>query len=198
MNIISCNNISKSYQSGFLERDRSLALRKVSFHIKERELFGFVGPNGAGKSTILKILMGFIRPDTGTTHIHETLASNPESRHLLGYLPERPSLYPHLSPREHLLFGAKLHGMTKDDASNHINDVLKVVDLLDSADTPIKKFSKGMAQRAALAYALLPTPKILILDEPMSGLDPIGRQIVIDIILEAHSRGCTILFCLIS
>ena len=196
MNTISCNAVSKSYGTGFLQQKTVAALTKVSFDIEEHELFGFVGPNGAGKSTLLKILMGFIRHDAGTVQIRDCQGGGgTESRRLLGYLPERPCLYPHLTPRDHLLFGAKLQRLNKNTITDQIEKVLQTVDLLQFADTPIRKFSKGMTQRAALAYALLPTPEILVLDEPMSGLDPIGRQTVIDILLEAHKGGCTILFC---
>ena len=142
--------------------------------------------------------MGFIRADKGEAHIEGNSAGSVASRQHVGYLPENPSLYPNLTITEHLKFACRLEQNTESNIppkSDRIRSLIQKVALSDAANIPIKKFSKGMTQRAALAYALISTPQILILDEPMSGLDPLGRQLVIDIIKECNQLGITILFC---
>ncbi|MDH3391662.1 MAG: ABC transporter ATP-binding protein [Desulfobulbaceae bacterium] len=187
--------MNKSYQKDFLHRTKKKAVDALSFQVDKGEVFGIVGPNGAGKSTLLKILMGFISSDSGQAFVAGLPAGSVKGRQHLGYLPENPSLYSHLSIRDHLLFGCRVEGLRRSDAEKKINRVLHTVDLEYAAKMPIKKYSKGMTQRAALAYALLLEPEILILDEPMSGLDPLGRQMVVDVVHEYQSRGTTILFC---
>lgn len=195
MPILSCQDINKYYKIGFTQRKKKQVLKNVSFQVKTNEVFGIIGPNGAGKSSILKVLMGFIRPDSGTAQIANQPVSSASGHQNLGYLPEHPSLYPHLSPREHLQFACRIENIFGSDATDKIQTAIEAVTLLDDIDTPVGRFSKGMTQRAALAYALLLDPEILILDEPMSGLDPLGRQLVIDIIQKSHKSGTTILFC---
>lgn len=195
MTTLSCNLINKYYKIGFSQRKRKHILKDVSFNVKSNEVFGIIGPNGAGKSSILKILMGFVRPDSGTTQIAGLPATSASGRKNLGYLPEHPSLYRHLSPKEHLQFACRIENIPRQETANKIKSALKTVALLDNINTPVERFSKGMIQRAALAYALVLNPKILILDEPMSGLDPLGRQLVIDIIQRYKQQGTTILFC---
>lgn len=195
MPTLSCTNISKTYRFGFLQQKKKCAIKNVSFAVRSNEVFGIIGPNGAGKSSILKVIMGFVLPDKGTSLIDDTPATSASGRQDLGYLPENPSLYPHLSPREHLQFACRIAGTYGHDATHKIISSLETVALVDEIDTPVGRFSKGMTQRAALAYALLLTPRILILDEPMSGLDPIGRQLIIDIIQKMQQQGTTILFC---
>ena len=195
MHILSCNEIHKSYQEGCLKRTQKKALTGVTFQVEHHEVFGIIGLNGAGKSTILKILMGFVRPDRGTASIAEKPVEAKDSHRRIGYLPEHPSLYPHLSIKEHLQFGCRIASLSKQEEKKRIQTVLEIVDLVEVAKMPIKGFSKGMTQRAALAYTILLEPEILILDEPMSGLDPLGRQLVLDIIQKYHHRGATILFC---
>lgn len=193
--MIQCNAISKSYKSGFLGLSEKSALKGVSLSIEKNEVFGMVGPNGAGKSTTLKILMGFIHPNSGHAFIDSQDVKEYSCHSKIGYLPEHPSLYPHLSPMEHLLFACSLSKTSHEISIKKSLQTLELVNLSDVAYVPVKKFSKGMTQRAALAYALVSDPEILILDEPMSGLDPIGRQMVIDIILQSKKKGTTILFC---
>jgi len=195
MHTFSCQQIAKTYYSNNLTRKQTVALRAVSFHVEHHEIFGIIGLNGAGKSTILKILMGFVRPGSGVATIAGISAAAPYSHAKLGYLPEHPSLYPHLSVTEHLQFGCRIAGLTGRESEKKIRSALEMVDLHKTASIPVKEFSKGMTQRAALAYAILLTPEFLILDEPMSGLDPLGRQLVLDIITESQSLGATILFC---
>ncbi len=195
MSIFSCNQIHKSYQTGCLKHTRKKALTDVSFQVKQREVFGIIGLNGAGKSTILKIFMAFVKPDKGTVSINDQPVASKGSHQSIGYLPEHPSLYPHLSIKEHLQFGCRVAGLSAQEEKKRIQTALETVDLTEVAKMPIRGFSKGMTQRAALAYTILLKPEILILDEPMSGLDPLGRQLVLDIIQEYHDRGATILFC---
>jgi ABC-2 type transport system ATP-binding protein len=195
MDLIKCTNLNKSYAVGFSQRQRQVALRDVSFSLGSGDVFGIIGPNGAGKSTILKILMGFIKAESGTAHIGGYIAGSVASRNYVGYLPENPSLYPNLTIVEHLEFACRLEPRLSNNRSDRIQSLIQKVALTDAANVPIKKFSKGMTQRAALAYALIADPQILILDEPMSGLDPLGRQLVIDIINDCNQKGITILFC---
>lgn len=195
MSTITCQQLSKDYSCGFWQKKNKPALKDLSFAVEQGEVFGIIGPNGAGKSTAIKILMGFVRADAGQASINGFNASDPRGHLHIGYLPEHPSLYKNLTLTDHLLFAARLAKMERGETQQRIAEVLAVVDLEASARIPIRRFSKGMTQRAALAYALFLQPKILILDEPMSGLDPLGRQMVVDIIRSYHAQGNTILFC---
>jgi ABC-2 type transport system ATP-binding protein len=195
MDIIQCNQLHKSYIAGLGRRKKQIALRDVSFNVASGEVFGIIGPNGAGKSTTLKILMGFIQADSGEAKINGNPVGSVSSRIHVGYLPENPSLYPNLTITEHLEFACRLDPKLLQNNPDRIQTLIKKVALNNATNVPIKKFSKGMTQRAALAYALIANPQVLILDEPMSGLDPLGRQLVIDIINECNQQGITILFC---
>jgi ABC-2 type transport system ATP-binding protein len=194
MSIISCENIEKYYPEGFSGRKKKI-LTDLSFTVRQGDVFGIVGPNGAGKSTTLKIILDFVRPDKGKASISGHPARSHTSHRHLGFLPENPSLYRHLTVTDHLLFAARTAGMPRGEAMRRADEILCTVDLSHAAHIPISRFSKGMTQRGALAYALFLKPEVLILDEPMSGLDPLGRQLVIDIIRESHQKGTTILFC---
>lgn len=195
MTLISFQNVSKSYQTGISKKSIKKALRNVSCEVRQAEVFGIVGANGAGKSTLIKILMGFVQQDAGEIILAGQPASSSMSRALLGYLPETSCLYPNLSISQHLQFSARIAGVPASLTQDRIEEILYAVDLFDAAKLPIKNMSKGMTQRAALAYALMLEPEILILDEPMSGLDPLGRKLVLDLIAEYHSKKKTILFC---
>lgn len=195
MHVVECQNLTKSYPIGFSRRQRKAALQNISFTVEEGEVFGIIGPNGAGKSTTIKILMGFITADSGQALIQGHPSGSVISRKEVGYLPENPNLYGNLTLTEHLHFASQLTNFRSSDKKEQIRRIIQKVDLSEAADIPIKKYSKGMTQRAALAYALIGDPKILIMDEPMSGLDPLGRQLIIDIIKEYYERGITILFC---
>jgi len=172
-----------------------LALQNLSFQVKRGEVFGIIGPNGAGKSTSLKILMGFVRQDQGHVLLNGLSPLNPLSHQQLGYLPEHPCLYKHLTIYDHLRFATQINKIHGPKVKNKILSVLERVNLQESVKLPIRHFSKGMTQRGALAYALIHEPDLLILDEPMSGLDPVGRKLVLDIIQEYKKKGTTILFC---
>lgn len=194
MAIISCENIEKYYHEGFSGLKKKV-LTELSFKVHQGDVFGIVGPNGAGKSTTLKILMGFVRADAGLALIAGQPARSHVSHRLLGFLPENPSLYRHLTVTDHLLYAAQTARMPRPVAMKRIDEILRTVDLVHAVNMPISRFSKGMTQRGALAYALFLQPEILILDEPMSGLDPLGRQLVLDVIRQCHQQGTTILFC---
>jgi len=195
MHIIKCSHLHKSYAVDLRRRHKKAALQDISFTVGPGEVFGIIGPNGAGKSTTLKILMGFIGADSGQAQMDGSSVGTVASRRHVGYLPENPSLYPNLTITEHLKFACRLEPKLSGKNKERIQELIKKVALSDAANVLIKKYSKGMVQRAALAYALIADPQILILDEPMSGLDPLGRQLVIDIINECNQRGMTILFC---
>jgi ABC-2 type transport system ATP-binding protein len=195
MSEISCLHINKSYPVGFTGRKKKLALQDLCLDVQRGEVFGIVGPNGAGKSTLLKIIMGFIRPEKGEVFIADLPVHQYTCRMNVGFLPENPTLYRHLSLAEHLQFAAHTAGWGRSDTRTKIESLADKVDLLHARNAPIRSFSKGMTQRAALAYALFLGPDILILDEPMSGLDPNGRQLVIDIIKDEHEKGTTVLLC---
>jgi ABC-2 type transport system ATP-binding protein len=192
--IIRFEHVSKQYRQD-LGKKRSTALTDLSFFVERSEVFGIIGPNGAGKSTTLKILMGFIRHDTGSALLGDLLPASPDARRVVGYLPENPCLYENLTITDHLFFAGRLCHLPKEKIRKRIVELLAVLELSHAANLPIRNFSKGMTQRAALAYALFDEPEILILDEPMSGLDPMGRQLVVDLIRDYNRRGNTILFC---
>jgi ABC-2 type transport system ATP-binding protein len=191
---ISFEDIHKTYISDF-KRRKVPALSGLTFHVERSEVFGIVGPNGAGKSTALKALMGFIKYDRGNISLACRHPWDPESHSELGYLPENPCLYDNLSIKDHLLFCGRIAKLGSKEIKQRTDRILETVNLAHTGKAPIRSYSKGMAQRAALAYALFHEPGILILDEPMSGLDPLGRQLVVDIIKEYNGKGHTILFC---
>jgi len=192
--IISLDHISKIYKK-HLFRASGKALDDLSFQVSQGEIFGIIGPNGAGKSTALKILLGFIQQDRGTVIIQGKKPTDSACHARLGYLPENPSLYDQLTITDHLEFAGHISGFSAQRTRDRIHELLDKVNLSHVAGTPIRRFSKGMTQRAALAYALFEEPELLILDEPMSGLDPLGRQLVVDILREYNGKGHTVLFC---
>ena len=194
MNIVTCNAISKFYKSELFKHKIS-ALEDISFTVKLNEIFGIIGPNGAGKSTTLKIILGFVQYTQGSIFLFGHSPNNSSIHKRIGYLPENPYLFDNLSAYEHLVFAARTAGLDKKLRKERIDQTLKLVELSHVAHKKIRDYSKGMVQRAALAYALLHEPELLILDEPMSGLDPIGRELVVNIIRDYHAKGNTILFC---
>jgi len=185
--------LSKTYRVGFFAR-RVRAVEDLSFEVRAGEIFGLLGPNGAGKTTALKMLLGFVKPTSGHAFIAGQRVGTVASRRQLGYLPENPALYEFLRGDEYLVFAGRLCGLSRADARKRTVELLERVGLAGRADRPIRKFSKGMVQRLALAQALVGDPRIAILDEPMSGLDPIGRKDVRDLILQLRDEGRTVLF----
>ncbi|MDE2598998.1 MAG: ABC transporter ATP-binding protein [Rhodocyclaceae bacterium] len=170
------------------------ALRGVSMSIEEGEVFGFIGPNGAGKSTLIKILTGAMRQSSGRARLFGMEVGEPESRRGLGYVPESPSLPDYLTPLEILDMGVSMHGLRLSDKRAHCMGWLDRFGLAHVANKVVRGFSKGMAQRAVLAHAMALQPRLLILDEPLSGLDPIGRREVVDILSEYCRAGGTLFF----
>lgn len=168
------------------------ALKGVSLTVAEGETFGFIGPNGAGKSTLIKILTGVMRPTLGNAALFDINVTESAARTGLGYVPENPSLPDYLTPLEILEMGLTLHRRKMIAARSHCLQWLERFGLIDVANKTVRGFSKGMAQRTALAHALAVEPRLLILDEPLSGLDPIGRREVVDILAEYRQQGGTI------
>lgn len=191
--VIQVEGVCKTYPRGW-GRPPKDALRGLSLNIEAGETFGFVGPNGAGKSTLIKILIGTLRPTAGCARIFGFDVTNPEARRGLGFVPENPSLQNFLTPYEILLMGLRLQGVSVPNERAYCLGWLERFDLAGVADSPLRGFSKGMLQRTALAHAMAIRPRLLILDEPLSGLDPVGRKDVVDILDEYRKGGGTLFF----
>lgn len=185
--------LEKTFRIG-LFRKKVEAVRGASFEVRQGEIFGLLGPNGAGKTTTIKMLLGLVFPMKGTIELFGQTRPGPATMARLGYLPENPYVYQYLKPLEFLDLCGRLTGMERRKRDIRARELLERVGLAHAVDRPIGKFSKGMMQRIGLAQALLHDPELLILDEPMSGLDPIGRKQVRDLIVEQHRAGKTILF----
>jgi ABC-2 type transport system ATP-binding protein len=191
--ILEIIDLKKVFHLGFF-RKRVDAVKHVSFLVREGEVFGLLGPNGAGKTTIIKTMMGLIRPSAGKIQISGIDSSNPNARAAVGYLPENPYFHEYLNPRELLTFHGRLAGMSAQAIRERRDLLIEKVGLKDASKRPLRKFSKGMLQRIGVALALIGDPQILILDEPMSGLDPIGRRFMVDLMSDLNRQGKTILF----
>ncbi len=167
-------HFSKSYRMGFFLR-RVLAVRDVTLTVRRGEIYGFLGPNGAGKTTTIKALVGLIRPDRGRRTVLGGSPADPDVRRRVGFMPENPYFYDYLTVWEFLDFHASLYGIPKPERRRRIEEYLERVEMAEHAKKRIRQLSRGMLQRIGLAQALIGDPEVLILDEPMSGLDPIGR-----------------------
>ncbi len=189
--VVRVENLVKDFRVGFGIRKRRV-LSDVSFSAHEGEIFGFVGPNGAGKTTTLKVLMGLVRPTSGRASILGRNVAESEFRDQIGFLPENPYFYPFLTAREILDFYARLSGVEAGKRGECVEELLALVHLDGAADARLKTFSKGMLQRVGVAQALIHDPKVVFLDEPMSGLDPIGRREVREVILSLRAKGKTV------
>jgi len=187
-------DLEKTYRVGFWHRRPKHALRRLSLTIEEGEVFGFLGPNGAGKTTTLKLLMGLASPTAGTARILGMEIDDPRVRAQIGFLPEQPYFYEHLTARELLTYYAQLSGVSAQARSGRIADILGRLGLQDAAGVQLRKYSKGMLQRVGLAQAILHDPKVVFLDEPMSGLDPMGRREVRELIQQLRGEGKTVFF----
>ena len=192
--VIEIENLTKEYPFGFLHLKKKTSLEGLSMQVEDGEVFGFLGPNGAGKSTTIKLLMGLIFPTAGTAQILGKPISDSEMHRDIGYLPEQPYFYDYLTATEVLDYFARFHDLAGDDRRERVQKMLKKVGLETAKKIQLRKYSKGMLQRVGLAQAILHDPKVVILDEPMSGLDPVGRREVRDIILELKREGKTVLF----
>jgi ABC-2 type transport system ATP-binding protein len=191
---IEIENLSKEYPHGFLNLKKKRSLENLSMDVQTGEVFGFLGPNGAGKSTTIKLLMRLIFPTAGTARILGKSIEDVSMHRDVGYLPEQPYFYDYLTAAELLDYFARFHNLAAADRRDRVQRMLKKVGLETAKKIQLRKYSKGMLQRAGLAQAILHDPQVVILDEPMSGLDPLGRREVRDIILELKREGRTVLF----
>lgn len=191
---IEIENLTKDYPFGFLHLKKKRSLEGLTMQVETGEVFGFLGPNGAGKSTTIKLLVGLIFPEAGTARILGKPITDIEMHRDIGYLPEQPYFYDYLTATEVLDYFARFHDLTAADRKERVAHMLRKVGLETARKIQLRKYSKGMLQRVGLAQAILHDPQVVILDEPMSGLDPLGRREVRDIILELKKEGRTVLF----
>jgi len=191
---IEIENLTKEYPFGFLHLKKRTSLEGLCMQVETGDVFGFIGPNGAGKSTTIKLLMGLIFPTAGSARILGKPIGDVEMHQDIGYLPEQPYFYDYLTAAEVLDYFARFHNLTAADRKDRVDRMLKKVGLETARKIQLRKYSKGMLQRVGLAQAILHDPKVVILDEPMSGLDPVGRREVRDIILELKKEGKTVMF----
>ncbi|MCP4006073.1 MAG: ABC transporter ATP-binding protein [bacterium] len=193
MSAIRTKDLAKTFRTGFWMREIE-AVKGIDLDVREGEIFGFIGPNGAGKTTTIKMLAGLVLPTRGRVWLHEQPSSLPASRERLGFLPEGTFFHEYLTASEFLEFHGSLLGIPAEVRRERIPALLERVGIPHAADQQIRRFSKGMKQRAGLAQALIGDPDVLILDEPMSGLDPLGRKDVRDLILSLREEGKTVFF----
>jgi len=184
----------KNYTVGFWRKKQRTGLKPLSLSIESNEVFGFLGPNGAGKTTTIKLLMGLIFPSAGTAKILGMDWLDPKVKSMIGFLPEQPYFYDHLTAPELLEYYAGLSGVPASERKRRVAAMLERVKLSDVGKLQLRKFSKGMLQRVGIAQAILHDPQVVVLDEPMSGLDPIGRREVRDLIQSLKDEGKTIFF----
>jgi ABC-2 type transport system ATP-binding protein len=186
--------LEKIYTVGFWRKREKIGLKDLNLEVHSGEVFGFLGPNGAGKTTTLKILMGLIFPTSGSARILGKDWRDPAVRRRIGFLPEQPYFYDHLTPTELLNYYGTLSGVSAADRRLRIPRLLERVGLAESRSVQLRKFSKGMLQRVGIAQAVLHEPEVVFLDEPMSGLDPLGRREIREFIQSLHEEGKTIFF----
>lgn len=194
MDAIAVEQVTKVYEPRWPWHRSSTVLSDVSFSVSKGEIFGFLGHNGAGKTTTMKILLGLLRPTSGRIEVLGAPAGDVVTHSKLGYLPESPYFYDYLTAEEFLAFYGKLAGMSQNAIHGRIPSLLEQVGLHDARHRQLRKFSKGMLQRIGLAQALIQDPELVVLDEPMSGLDPMGRKEVRDLILTLREQGKTVFF----
>ena len=191
--LIRVQDLRKEFRLGLMMR-RVLAVKGISFEVEQKSIFGFLGPNGAGKTTTIKMLTGLITPTGGRATIFGEPVPSPKAMKRVGFLPENPYVYPYLTPSEFVELCGRLSGLSGRALRDRTRTVLGQVGMLYAADRPVRRLSKGMLQRTGLAAALVADPELLILDEPMSGLDPVGRKEVRDVIVDERRNGRTIFF----
>ena len=191
--VVQIEAIRKVFRVGFWGR-RVTAVDQVSLDVRRGEVFGFLGPNGAGKTTTLKMLMGLIYPTSGQARIFGYPVGDPAAKAKLGFLPESPYFYDYLTSREFLSFYGHLFGLWGAALNKRVDELLELVGMSHAKELQLRKFSKGMLQRVGIAQALINDPELVVLDEPMSGLDPIGRKEVRDLIFRLKESGKTVMF----
>lgn len=186
--------LEKIYKVGFWRKQPRRALLPLHLTVEDGEIFGFLGPNGAGKTTTLKMLMGLVFPSSGTARILGRDWTEPEVKAQIGFLPEQPYFYDYLTAHELLEYYGQLSGVPAKGRKRRVDEILTRVGLTDVKGVQLRKFSKGMLQRAGIAQAILHDPKVVFFDEPMSGLDPLGRREVRDLIEQLKNEGKTVFF----
>ena len=191
---VEVKDLVKEFKGSFRGR-RVRAVRKVSLQIAPGEVYGLIGPNGSGKSTTMKALLGLLAPTAGSCAIFGRNSLKVDSRQSVGFLPENPYFYKHLTAAETVRFFGKLCGMRGRKLRDRVTELLKLVGLEDARDRRLRGFSKGMLQRIGLAQALVQDPKLLVLDEPTAGVDPAGSRQIRDLILTLKERGITVFLC---
>lgn len=191
---IEIKGLTKDYPVGFWRKRMRRSLDYLTLNVEEGETFGFLGPNGAGKTTTMKLLMGLIFPTAGTARIRGRSIADVRMHREIGYMPEQPYFYDYLTARELLDYFARFFGYSATERRERVTRFLELVGLTSAGDAQLRKFSKGMLQRVGIAQAILHDPQVVFLDEPMSGLDPVGRREVRDIILDLKRQGRTIFF----
>jgi ABC-2 type transport system ATP-binding protein len=194
MKAIEILGLEKTYSVGFWRKRPKCALRPLHLTVNEGEIFGFLGPNGAGKTTTLKLLMGLVYPTAGSARILGMEINDPQMKAQIGFLPEQPYFYDYLTAAELLEYYAQLSGVAAKERRHRVDEVLAQVGIPEAAGVQLRKFSKGMLQRVGIAQAILHDPKILFFDEPMSGLDPMGRREVRDLMAQLKQKGKTVFF----
>jgi ABC-2 type transport system ATP-binding protein len=196
MPIVEIDNLTKDYEVGFWRKRKVRALDGLSLAVEQGQILGFLGANGAGKTTTLKLLMRLIYPTAGTARILGRDIADVRMHARIGYLPENPYFYDYLTAREFLNYCGELFGLNSSTRKRQTDDLLSRVNLESKSwDRQLRKFSKGMLQRVGLAQALVNDPEIVFLDEPMSGLDPVGRREVRDLIASLRTHGKTVFMC---
>lgn len=186
--------LTKAFRSGLFVRRSRPALKGVSFTVPRGVIFGYLGPNGSGKTTTLKIVMGLLARDAGSVEVLGHPLEDRTWRYRAGYLPEHPYFYDYLTPLEYVDYAGRLHGMSPGQRRDRSRELLRTMGLERSQGVPLRRFSKGMLQRVGIAQALVNDPELVFLDEPMSGLDPLGRRLVRDLILDLKRQGKTVFF----
>lgn len=190
--VVACQQLTKTFKD-FWMRDRARAVDRLDLVINEREVFGLLGPNGSGKSTTIKLILGLLKPTSGRVAVFGKSPSDVATKSRIGYLPEESYLYPFLNARETLEYYAKLFSIDAKTRTRRIDELLEMVGLTHAQFRPVREYSKGMQRRIGIAQALINDPELLILDEPTTGLDPIGTRQVKDLILELGRRGKTVI-----
>jgi len=191
---LATHELSKDYAIGFWRKRPYRALDRLSLEVERGEVFGFLGPNGAGKTTTLKLLMQLVFPTSGRAEILGRPVGDIDAKRRIGYLPENPYFYDYLTAEELMRYFAELFGIRGAERERRVGRLLDEVGIAAERRMQLRKFSKGMLQRVGIAQALINEPELVILDEPMSGLDPLGRRDVRNLILRLRDRGCTVFF----
>ncbi len=191
---VEINGLTKYYSVGFWNKRPKKALDSLNLQVESGEVFGLLGPNGAGKTTTLKILFGLVFPTSGTARILGKELNDTSMHQRVGYLPENPYFYEHLTAEELLNYAGRLFGLRRGSLRVRVGQLLERVGLTEVRNVPLRRFSKGMVQRVGIAQALINDPDVVFLDEPMSGLDPLGRREVRDLILQLREEKKTVFF----